>query len=44
MTAKDAVKFESFDDPRCWYLEVRAHPDPALVDWLEDRLSGSSTD
>ncbi|MBU6271239.1 MAG: tetraacyldisaccharide 4'-kinase [Betaproteobacteria bacterium] len=44
MTAKDAVKFESFDDPRCWFLEVRAHPDPALVDWLEDRLRGSSTD
>jgi tetraacyldisaccharide-1-P 4'-kinase len=44
MTAKDAVKFEVFDDPRCWYLEVRAHPDPALVDWLEDRLRGSSTD
>lgn len=44
MTAKDAVKFEVFDDPRCWYLEVRAHPDPALVDWLEDRLRGPSTD
>jgi len=43
MTGKDAVKCGPFADDRCWALEVRAHLDPALVDWLEERLRGQST-
>ena len=42
MTAKDAVKCRTFADDRCWALEVRARIDPAFVDWLEERLRGSS--
>ncbi len=43
MTAKDAVKCREFANERCWMLDVQAHIDPALLDWLEERLSGSST-
>jgi tetraacyldisaccharide 4'-kinase len=43
MTAKDAVKFAPWADARCWFLEVRARIDPALPDWLEASLRGSST-
>ena len=41
MTEKDAVKCEAFADERCWYLPVRAHVDPALVDRLVEALRGS---
>jgi tetraacyldisaccharide-1-P 4'-kinase len=44
MTEKDAVKFAAVADRRCWYLEVRAHVDPALPDWLEELLRGSPPD
>ncbi|RPH65082.1 MAG: tetraacyldisaccharide 4'-kinase [Burkholderiales bacterium] len=39
MTAKDAVKCAAWADDRCWALEVRAVPDPELVNWLIDCLS-----
>jgi tetraacyldisaccharide 4'-kinase len=41
MTEKDAVKCSVFADPRCWYLPVRAHVDPALVERVEESLRGS---
>ncbi len=44
MTAKDAVKFTHVADDRCWFLEMRAHLDPALPDWLEELLRGSPPD
>jgi tetraacyldisaccharide 4'-kinase len=43
MTEKDAVKCAAFDPAllaRCVALRVEAVPEPALVDWLEDRLRG----
>ena len=43
MTEKDAVKCTGFDASlraRCVALRVEAVADPALVDWLEDRLRG----
>jgi tetraacyldisaccharide 4'-kinase len=43
MTEKDAVKCARFDAAvraRCVALRVEAIADPALVDWLEDRLRG----
>jgi tetraacyldisaccharide 4'-kinase len=43
MTEKDAVKCTAFDPAllaRCVALRVEAVPEPALVDWLEDRLRG----
>ncbi len=43
MTAKDAVKFTGLADSRCWYLELRADIEPALIDWLEETLRGSPT-
>ncbi len=43
MTEKDAVKCVSFADERCWALLVRAQPDAALIDWLEERLGGRPT-
>ncbi|MBP6817501.1 MAG: tetraacyldisaccharide 4'-kinase, partial [Burkholderiaceae bacterium] len=43
MTAKDAVKFAGLADTRCWYLAVRASCEPALIDWLEETLRGSSS-
>ncbi|WP_280540148.1 tetraacyldisaccharide 4'-kinase [Chromohalobacter sp. 11-W] len=39
MTAKDAVKCRPFAHERCWVLDVEAHPDPALMTWLEGRLA-----
>ncbi len=43
MTEKDAVKCSAFADARCWYLPVRAHVDPALVERVEEKLRGSET-
>lgn len=43
MTAKDAVKCRSFADRRCWALEVSAHPDPGMIDWLLEALRGQPT-
>jgi tetraacyldisaccharide 4'-kinase len=43
MTEKDAVKCVGFDSTllsRCVALRVDAVPQPALLDWLEDRLRG----
>jgi tetraacyldisaccharide 4'-kinase len=43
MTAKDAVKCASFDEDlraRCVELRIEAVLDPALIDWLEERLHG----
>jgi tetraacyldisaccharide 4'-kinase len=43
MTEKDAVKCAAFDAAllaRCVALRVEAVPEPALVDWLEERLRG----
>lgn len=43
MTEKDAVKCRGFEAAlleRCVALRVDAHPEPALIDWLEDRLRG----
>jgi tetraacyldisaccharide 4'-kinase len=43
MTEKDAVKCAALDAAlraRCVALRVEAVADPALVDWLEDRLRG----
>ena len=43
MTEKDAVKCARFDAAlraRCVALRVEAVPEPALIDWLEDRLRG----
>ncbi len=41
MTEKDAVKCAPLADARCWYLPVRAHVDPALVERVEETLRGS---
>ncbi len=41
MTEKDAVKCSTLADARCWYLPVRAHVDPALVDRVLEALRGS---
>jgi len=40
MTEKDAVKCRSFADRRCWFLEIEAIPEPALIDWLEEVIDG----
>lgn len=40
MTEKDAVKCRSFADHRCWFLEIEAIPEPALIDWLEEVIDG----
>lgn len=40
MTEKDAVKCRSFADHRCWFLEIEAIPEPALIDWLEESIHG----
>jgi len=40
MTEKDAVKCAAFADERFWYLPVRAHLDPALVDLVLERIHG----
>ncbi len=40
MTEKDAVKLRDDADERCWVLQVQARVDPALIDWLVERLRG----
>ena len=40
MTEKDAVKCRSFADRRCWFLEIEAIPEPALIEWLEEVIDG----
>ncbi len=40
MTEKDAVKCRSFADRRCWFLEIDAIPEPALIGWLEEVIDG----
>jgi len=40
MTEKDAVKCTTLADARCWYLPVRAHIDPALVERVLESLRG----
>ncbi len=40
MTEKDAVKFRTFADERCFALRVDTRVDDALIDWLEERLRG----
>lgn len=40
MTEKDAVKCRSFADRRCWFLEIEAIPEPAMIDWLEEVIDG----
>ena len=40
MTEKDAVKCREFADDRFWYLPVRAQLDPALVDFVLERIHG----
>jgi tetraacyldisaccharide 4'-kinase len=39
MTEKDAVKCAAFADDRFWFLPVRARLDPALVDFVFERIS-----
>ena len=38
MTHKDAVKCEKFAGPNCWYLEVSAQLEPALMEALLDDI------
>lgn len=38
MTGKDAVKCRPYADSRCWWLDLSAECEPALLTWLEDRL------
>ncbi|MCL4185686.1 MAG: tetraacyldisaccharide 4'-kinase, partial [Burkholderiaceae bacterium] len=40
MTTKDAVKCAAWADDRCWALEVRAVPDPELINWLTEAIRG----
>lgn len=40
MTTKDAVKCARWADDRCWALEVRALPDPDMIDWLTETIRG----
>ncbi|HEX6136660.1 MAG TPA: tetraacyldisaccharide 4'-kinase [Casimicrobiaceae bacterium] len=41
MTEKDAVKCRAFADARMWMLPVRARADPALIDFVLERIDGS---
>lgn len=43
MTSKDAVKCAAWADDRCWALEVRAVPEPELVNWLSETIRGRKT-
>lgn len=43
MTEKDAVKCLAEDDERLMVVCVRAVPDPALLEWLEEALRGPTT-
>ncbi|HMN83912.1 MAG TPA: tetraacyldisaccharide 4'-kinase, partial [Burkholderiaceae bacterium] len=39
-TEKDAVKWPTAADPRCWVLTVEARLAPEFFDWLLERLNG----
>jgi tetraacyldisaccharide 4'-kinase len=41
MTEKDAVKCRAFADARMWMLPVRARVDPALIDYVLEKIDGS---
>jgi tetraacyldisaccharide 4'-kinase len=40
MTEKDAVKCAGFRDARMWWMPLRAHVDPALVDDVLEKIDG----
>ena len=40
MTEKDAVKCRAFADARMWMLPIRARVDPALVDFVLEKIDG----
>ncbi len=40
MTEKDAVKCRAFADARMWMLPIRARVDPALVDYVLEKIDG----
>ena len=45
MTAKDAVKCLGFPpalQTRCRVLDIRAVPDPALLEWLDQQLASTA--
>jgi tetraacyldisaccharide 4'-kinase len=41
MTEKDAVKCRAFADPRMWMLPIRARVDPALIEFVLEKIDGS---
>jgi tetraacyldisaccharide 4'-kinase len=41
-TEKDAVKWPSDVDARCWVLVVEAEFEPPFFDWLEERIRGQA--
>lgn len=43
MTEKDAVKCRRFADSRMWMLPIRARIDPALVEFVLEKIDGSET-
>jgi tetraacyldisaccharide 4'-kinase len=40
MTEKDAVKCRAFGDARMWMLPIDARIDPALVDFVLEKIDG----
>ncbi|MDQ2916102.1 MAG: tetraacyldisaccharide 4'-kinase [Pseudomonadota bacterium] len=40
MTEKDAVKCRAFADARMWMLPIGAHVDPALIDYVLEKIDG----
>ena len=40
MTEKDAVKCRTFADARMWMLPIRARVDPALIDFVLEKIDG----
>jgi tetraacyldisaccharide 4'-kinase len=40
MTEKDAVKCRAFADARMWMLPIRARIDPALIDFVLEKIDG----
>ena len=40
MTEKDAVKCRAFADARMWMLPIRARVDPALIDFVLEKIDG----
>jgi tetraacyldisaccharide 4'-kinase len=40
MTEKDAVKCRAFADARMWMLPIRARIDPALIDFILEKIDG----